>query len=157
MPGIDPGSLDLSSALDFAIGNEEDAQLRYQEFASRVSDPGAASFFREMVTIESEHRRQLEGRRNVIFRHGPRRFDTSVASDSWLPDPDEIVATLSPREAMEVALAAERRSYRFYEAALRGVKDPGVRTLFEELRDEEAEHEAAVRAMLDKYVTAPCG
>lgn len=146
---IDPGCFDLSGALDFAIGNEEDAQLRYEEFAARVSDPAAASFFRHMVVIETEHRRQLMARRDVIFRHGARRFDTSIASDGWLPEPGEVVTTISVREAMQVALAAERNSYRFYDVALRTVTDPDVRALFEELRDEEAEHEAALRNMLE--------
>lgn len=154
--GFDFSELDLRSALDFAIGNEEDAQVRYQEFAARVSDPAAAKFFRFMVEAECSHRRQLEARRDVLFRHCSPRFDTSVASDEWLPDPEEINSALSVREAMEVALRAEIRSCEFYAAACGQVKDAGVRASFEALKEEEEEHEAEMRKILDRLPPAPC-
>ena len=152
---IDYSSLDLRSALEFAIGNEEDALLRYQEFAARVRDPAAARFFRLMIESESRHRRQLEARRDVLFRHGPERLDNSVVSEKWLPGPDELDTELSAREAMEVALRAEIRSAEFYAAAGAHVKDPDVRALFEELKEEEAEHEAEVRKILERLSPAP--
>ncbi len=155
--GIDFSTLDLRSALDFAIGNEEDALLRYQEFAARVRDPAAARFFRFMIDNESKHRRQLEARRDVLFRHDPQRIDNSVVDKTWLPDPGEIDSELSVREAMEVALRAEIRSGEFYAAASAHVKDSDVRALFEELREEEAEHEAEVRKILASLPPAPAG
>jgi rubrerythrin len=153
--GIDFANLDLRAAFDFAIGIEEDAQLRYQEFTTRVSDPAAAAFFREMVENESKHRRQLESRRHVIFRHARPRFEASLVDDVEAPDPGEVQQTISAREAMEVALRAETRAYEFYASAIPHVKDPDVRAFFEELKAEEEEHQAAIRAKLEQLDAVP--
>jgi rubrerythrin len=147
--GFDFATLDLRSAFDFAIGIEEDAQLRYQEFAAQVTDPQAAAFFREMMVNESKHRRQLTSRRDVLFRHAPPRFDTSIVGDGVeAPSLDEILPSISPREAMEVALRAEIRAHDFYDSAIPHLKDPDVRAFFEELREEEVEHQQAIRAII---------
>src|SRR5512142_1911401 len=106
-PLIDLSSLDLRGALDFAIAIEEDAELRYQRLASVVTDPAANAFFRKMVHNEGEHRRQLEARAQVLFRHDPPRFDTSVDSDLDAPADEEVDASVDVREAMEAALLAE--------------------------------------------------
>jgi erythrin-vacuolar iron transport family protein len=153
--GIDFANLDLRAAFDFAIGIEEDAQLRYQEFTTMVSDPGAAAFFREMVENESKHRRQLEARRHVIFRHAAPRFEWSLDDDVEAPDPGEIQPSLSAREAMEVALRAEIRAYEFYASAIPHVKDPDVRAFFEELKAEEVEHQEAIRRKLEQLPADP--
>lgn len=153
--GIDFENLDLRAAFDFAIGIEEDAQLRYQEFAATVTDPGAAQFFREMVRVEGEHRRQLEAQRDVIFRHARRRFDTSLAGDLDAPGVEDVGPRISPREAMEVALRAEVRAYEFYAGAIPYLKDPDVRAFFEELKQEEVEHQQKIQQRLDAL--APAG
>jgi hypothetical protein len=108
-----------------------------------------------MAVNESKHGQQLEARRDVLFRKSPRRFDTSVVSDGWLPDADEISTTISPHEAVELALRAEIRSCEFYAAAVQAVEDPDVRTLFEDLESEEAEHAAALRRMLEDFPPEP--
>ena len=147
---LDYENLDLRAALDFAIGVEEDAQLRYQEFSVTVADPGAAQFFREMVRVEGEHRRQLVARRDVLFRHAPARFDTSVLDDDIeSPSLEDVGPQVSAREAMEVALRAEIRAHDFYAAAIPHLKDPDVRAFFEDLKLEEVEHQEKIRERLD--------
>lgn len=148
---LDFSRLTLRGALDLAITIEEEAQLRYTEFAARVSDPAAAAFFREMVVNEGKHRRQLESRRAVIFRHQPRRFEEKLADgEGEGPPPDEVLPAISVREAMEVALRAEVRAWEFYDRAIPQLTDPDVRAFFEELRAEEVEHQDMLRAMLAK-------
>jgi len=145
--GINFELLDLRSALDFAIGIEEDEQLRYQEFAVTVVDPRAAEFFRQMIQNESGHRRRLETRRDVLFRHAPERFDTSIDD---APDQDEAGAALSARQALEISLQAELKTFQFYSAVIAHVKDADVRQTFEEIQQESAQHHAAVRQRLDE-------
>lgn len=149
---IDFERLGLRDALDFAIGIEEDAELRYREFTAQVEHPQARAFFAEMVNNEAKHKRQLESRRDVLFRHGPARFDTSIDASVEAPDPDDVTPAITLREAMEVALRAETRAYEFYQAAIPNVRDPDVRAFFEELKEEEAEHQAAIRRMIATYV-----
>ena len=47
---------------------------------------------------------------------------------------------MSALKAYQLALYSEQKAFAFYDEALEYVKQPDVRTLFEELRDEEAEH-----------------
>lgn len=141
---LDFKHLDLRSTLDIAIGIEEDEQLRYREFSTSVGDPAAAAFFRAFIEQESTHRRRLEARRDVLFRHARPRFDTSLEDTADAGD------MISIREALEIALEAELRVFRFYEQAIPHVKDEDVRSSFEELRQESAQHHAAVRERLDE-------
>jgi rubrerythrin len=146
---LDFSTLSLRGALDLAITIEEEAQLRYVEFADRVADPEAAAFFREMVENESKHRRQLEARRHVLFRHEPARFETSLLDrEVEAPDRADVPRSISAREAMEVALRAEVRAFDFYDGALPYVSDPDVKVFFAELREEEREHQTMLRAKL---------
>lgn len=145
---IDFGTLTLRGALDFAITIEEDAQYAYAEFAQRVTDPAAAAFFREMVENEGKHRRQLESRRDVLFRSEPRRFDTSLDVDVEAPGGAEVRPDLGAHEAMRVALRAEERAWAFYDAAIPHLVDADVRAFFEALRQEEVEHQDLLRSKL---------
>lgn len=143
-PFIDFATLDLRSALDFAIAIEEDAQLRYRLLASTATDPAAAEFFRWMVSNEGEHRRKLEAREHVLFRHAPARFE-DARDDLDAPADGEVNASIDVREGMELALRAEHRAHEFYASAIPSIENPDVRAFFEELREEEAEHEALLR------------
>jgi rubrerythrin len=49
-----------------------------------------------------------------------------------------------------VALSAEQKAFAFYDQALRYVTHPEVKALFEELRDEEAEHVQMIEAIIAK-------
>jgi len=147
---LDFSKLTLRAALDLAITIEEEAQLRYQEFAAQVGDPEAVRFFREMVVNESKHRRQLEARRHVLFRHEAPRIETSLLDDVEAPAPSEVPPTIGAREAMEVALRAEVRAWEFYDQALPHIADPDVRAFFAELRDEEVEHQALLKERLSR-------
>ena len=150
---IDFAQLDLRGAFDLAIMIEEDAQLRYEEFSRIFADMpgGAAEVFREMAVNEAKHRRELESRRRVMFRRDPRRVEISVMEPDGVESAElgELQPPFSARQALEVALAAEVRAYEFYRCALPYVKDPGVRVFFEDLMEEEVEHQAMLRAKLD--------
>jgi rubrerythrin len=61
---------------------------------------------------------------------------------------------MSPLKAFQLALASEEKAYWFYDEAIKHVKDPTVRELFTELRDEETEH---VRMVKDAIKALPPG
>jgi rubrerythrin len=56
---------------------------------------------------------------------------------------------MSPLKAFKLALSSEEKAFWFYDEALKHVKDPGVRELFTELRDEETEHVRMVKAAIE--------
>jgi len=145
MAGIDFSRLDLRGAFDLAILIEEEAQLRYQHF-TRLVDGGALDVFRMMVRNEAKHREELVSKRDVLFRNEPKRIETSLLDDDVeAPDPDDVGEDISAREALELALKAEIRAFEFYSQAIPHVKDPEVRKFFEELREEELDHQRMLR------------
>jgi erythrin-vacuolar iron transport family protein len=156
--GIDLAALPLKDALDLAILIEEEAKERYQEFADQMElhhTPDAAAFFRLMVWNEEKHREELQERRTRLFQDAPSAVTRAMLFDVEAPDYDEARAFMTAREAMQAALACETKAHAFFLAALPRIQDPGVRALFEELRDEEVEHQELVRKQLAKLPPDP--
>ena len=151
--GIDFSQLSTQDALDLAILIEEEAEERYREFAHQMDvhhTPDAAGFFRFMAGNEARHREQLALRRAGQFGDAPRRVTRSMLWDVEAPDYDEARAFMSPRRAMETALRGEQKAHAFFVGALGEIRDPAVRSLFEELRDEEVHHQDLVGRELAK-------
>jgi rubrerythrin len=151
--GIDFASLSLMDALDLAILVEDEAQERYEEFAAQMDQhrtPDAAKFFRYMVENEAKHGRELAARRVQRFGDAPRVVTRAMIFDIEAPDYDAARAFMTPRKAMEAALASEIKAHAFFVAALPALKDLEVRALFEELRNEEIEHQHLVKIELAK-------
>jgi rubrerythrin len=71
------------------------------------------------------------------------------------PEYDEARASMSVRAALAAALRSEEKAHAFFVAALPAITDPQVRVLFEELREEEVEHQRLVRNELDKAPPEP--
>ena len=151
--GIDFAKLSLMDALDLAILVEDEAQERYEEFAAQMEQhrtPDAAKFFRYMAENEAKHGRELLARRAQRFSDAPRAVSRAMIYDIEAPDYDAARAFMSPRKAMKAALASEVKAHAFFAAALPALKDAEVRALFEELRDEEIEHQDLVKTELAK-------
>jgi rubrerythrin len=153
MTGIDFNALSLMDALDLAILVEDEAQERYEEFSEQMEQhrtPEAAAFFRHMAGNEAKHGRELSARRTHLFQAAPRSVTRAMIYDVEAPDYDAARAFMSPRRAMEAALASETKARRFFEAALSAIRDASVQALFLELRDEEIQHQQLVQAEIDK-------
>jgi rubrerythrin len=151
--GIDFANLSLLDALDLAILVEDEAQERYEDFAAQMDQhrtPEAAKFFRYMVENESKHGQALAARRAQRFGDAPRTVTRAMIFDIEAPDFDAARAFMSPRQAMAAALASEVKAHGFFVSALPALKDVEVRALFEELRDEEIEHQNLVKIELAK-------
>ena len=150
---IDFASLSLMDALDLAVLVEDEAQERYQEFVAQMEQhrtPAAAQFFRYMVENEAKHGRELAARRATLFGDAPSKVTRAQIFDVEAPDYDAARAFMSPRAAMQAALASEEKAHAFFVGALPYIQDADVKALFEELRDEEVEHQALVKAELAK-------
>jgi erythrin-vacuolar iron transport family protein len=151
-------SLSLKDALDLAILVEEEAKERYGEFVDQMElhhTAEAAKFFRFMVVNESKHEAQLQERRKALFGDTPRTVAREMLWDVEAPDYDQARAFMQPREAMETALLSEEKAHDYFVAALVHVSDPEVRALFEELRDEELQHQMLIRKELAKLPATP--
>jgi rubrerythrin len=144
--------LDARAALDLAIMIEEDAALRYEALARLLGDDGggAGAVFRELATDERRHRAELVARRDALPAGHPPRIEVSVldAPAAEHPEADDAAPPRTARDALAVALAAERRAEAFYREALPRLADGDARALFEALAAEEAEHVAVLERRL---------
>ncbi|MGB5689735.1 MAG: ferritin family protein [Woeseiaceae bacterium] len=155
---LDLSKLSLMDALDLAKLIEMEACHRYQMFATQLGRTGgydAGSFFASMAENEAKHGQELEARRKKLFGEAPARLTLDDLFDVEAPDMGAPRRSMSVVQAFEVGLAAEKKAYDFYDAALPGITDPDVQALFTELRDEETEHvEMLKKAMAKLPATA---
>jgi rubrerythrin len=140
---LDLSKLSLMDALDLAQLIEIEANHRYLEFATQLgrgSGYDAGAFFTTMAENEAKHGRELQSRRKSLFGDTPARLTLDDLFDVEAPEMGAPRRGMSTVQAFEVALAAEKKAYDFYDMALPGITDQEVRDLFTELRDEETEH-----------------
>ena len=144
--------LDARAALDLAIMIEEDAALRYEALSAvaGLDVGGAGAVFRELAANERRHCAELEARRDALRAGGAPRIEVSVldAPAAEQPEADDGEVPRTARDALVIALAAERRAEAFYRDALPRMADAGARALFHDLAREEAEHVAFLEARL---------
>jgi rubrerythrin len=150
---IDFSRLTLMDALDLASLIEVEAYRRYTLFAEQLGtrDVGdAGSVFQSMAENEKKHGEQLARRRLTHFGDAPPRVTLDDLFDVEAPDVGAPRWNMSTLNAFKVALAAEQKAFTFYDQAIPGVKQPEVKALFEELRQEEAEHVRMVEGIIAK-------
>lgn len=150
---LDLSKLTLMDALDLAALIELEAQKRYTQFAeqlgiSRAGDAGAV--FHSMAVNENKHCEQIAERRKKLFGAKPPKVTLDDLFDVEAPEFGAPTRNISSRKAYRIALSSEQKAFDFYDQALRHVTDPEIKALFEELREEEAEHVEMLEKILAK-------
>ena len=149
---IDFSTLDLMDALDLAILIEDEAAERYKFFAEQIGQReagDAASIFGSMAINEEKHGQQLAERRQQMFGDKPMRVSKTAIFDVEAPEFGAPSWNMSPLKAFKLALSSEEKAFWFYDEAMKHVKNPSVRELFTELRDEETEHVEMVKKAIE--------
>jgi len=130
---------------------ENFAQL-FEEFRDEESGRIAAAF-REMAAEERRHGSALQQR--YVERFGTRPCsltDQDVADLVEVPELTDgemlILGRISPQQALEVALAAERQARRFYLRLTELTPDPPLRALYQEFAEFERDHEEFIEQKL---------
>ena len=150
---LDVSTLTLMDALDLATLIEVEAHKRYVQFAERLGTrdaDDAGAVFESMAVNENKHGEQLTERRLALFGNQPPKVRLDDIFDVEAPDFGAPRGDMSPREAYQVALSSEKKAFAFYDQALRHVDQPDVKALFEQLRDEEAEHVRMIEEIIAK-------
>ncbi len=80
-----------------------------------------------------------------MFADKPMRVSKTAIFDVEAPEFGAPRWNMSPLKAYKLALSSEEKAFWFYDEALKYVKDPAVRELFAELREEETEHVEMVK------------
>lgn len=150
---VDVSKLTLMDTLDLASLIEVEAFERYTLFARQLGlgySGGAGSVFQSMADNERKHGDQLAERRRTLFGNTPARVTLDDIFDVEAPDVGSTRHDMSEFKAYQVALHSEKKAFAFYDRALRSVTQPDVKALFEELRDEEAEHVRMIEEIIAK-------
>ena len=135
--------LTLMDALDLASMIELEARKRYTEFADSLGSRGtddAGAVFRSMAVNENKHCEEIAERRIALFGDQPTKVRLEDIFDVEAPEVGEVRWNMSALKAYQLALYSEQKAFAFYDEALEYVDQPDVKALFEELREEEAEH-----------------
>ena len=138
-----------------AIAIEREAAQRYSEFAERMADLGndaAASVFAWLASVEGEHLQTLQSRTEGVALPEP-VLNEYRWLDSGAPETaarELVFRLMTPRQALEIALAAEKRAQAFFEGVMMRAEDPAQRTLAREMAMEEQEHVGIVERLLER-------
>jgi rubrerythrin len=130
-------------ALDLASLIELEARRRYTEFAESLGTRGvddAGAVFRSMAINEGKHCDEIAERRLALFGDRPAKVTLDDIFDVEAPEVGDVRWDMSAFRAYRLALHSEQKAFAFYDEALEYVTQPEVKSLFEELREEEAEH-----------------
>ena len=150
---VDFSQLTLMDTLDMAALIEVEAFERYTMFAEQLGrrfSNDAGSVFQSMAENEKKHGDDLAERRRALFGNEPARVTLDDIFDVEAPDVGSTRWNMSEFKAYQVALHSEKKAFAFYDRALRTVKQADVKALFEELRDEEAEHVRMIEEIIAK-------
>jgi rubrerythrin len=127
-----------------ALAIEREAARRYGELAARMAEAGndaVAALFRSLAEFETGHLEALK-RRTAGLALPP------LASDyTWL-ECDMDPQRLTPRQALTLALQAEKDSRAFFEQVCRSTRDAALCALAREMAAEENEHIATIERAL---------
>jgi rubrerythrin len=138
-----------------AIAIEREAAERYAEFAQRMDDLGntaVAEVFATLARFETEHLQALERRTEGVElpqldTHQYRWLDTGAPETAAR---ELVFRLMSVRNALVIALGAEKRAQAFFEFALLTANDPALRSLAREMAAEESEHVMLIERLLER-------
>lgn len=136
-----------------AIAIEREAAERYAEFGLRMADLGneaAAELFQRLAGFEAEHLDTLLRRTDgvAIPQLAPAEYRWLDAAAPETAARELIYRLMTPRHALEIALAAEQRAEAFFEHVFMTAADPALRALAQEMAAEEQEHVRLVEDLL---------
>lgn len=141
----EPAIRSIAELYAHALAIEREAAARYQEFAQQMEDHDReelARLFRTLAHLEHDHAQVIEKR-----SAGLRLPSLAPNEYSWLDAGPPETAThewlfrlMTPRDALLIALAAERRAKAFFDTVAAACDDPALRQLARDMADDEADH-----------------
>ncbi len=156
--GAGQGGSDVGSAAELfarAYEIEVDAEARYLDLADQMevhNNPVIAALFRKFAGEEARHAAEIAGQMRDMG------FPVDAARESqWSgPESPEVVDMLDVHyrmttyHALELALAAEKRAFEFFDQIARQGSDEEIRRWAKKFAEEEAGHVRYIAGLLQK-------
>ncbi len=131
-----PADAEALEALEIAIYNEQSAHDFYKNLSETIENPSGQERFKFLYLDEKRHRYLLE-----------ERYLKESGGKSFLFNPQKVKKVelkindqASAKEALDIALEAEREAYNSYMKAASKAKDQQGKKMFESLASEEDKH-----------------
>jgi rubrerythrin len=152
------GAPQVSSLADlYAIAYqiEADAVERYTMLAEQMemhNNPELVGIFRDLARAEGIHRDEIASAAADpdIVAHARKVAQWRSGESPEAVDLSEAHYLMTPRDALEMALAGEERAFEFYNR-LSDARDPEVKQLAAEFVAEELGHVELCRSLLRRY------
>jgi len=146
---------DAAELYAHAIAMEREAAARYSELAQQMADRGedaVAELFSALAREEAEHLEVLERRTEGVAlpRIAAGEYQWLDAAAPETPAHEWLFRLITPRQALLIALDAERRAEAFFEGVLLAAEDPALRALAREMALEEGEHIRIVEQLIER-------
>jgi rubrerythrin len=146
-----------SSAQFYAIAHEieADAVERYKLLAEQMqthNNEELARIFLDLARAEGLHAdeiRRMAGDLGVESKRGPIGSWRTESPES--ADLNAAHYLMTPRDALQMALAGEERALAFYTGLASAAVDPALKKLAEAFAEEELEHVELCRRLLGRY------
>ena len=143
-------------ALRVAIVNEQRGLHFYGRALESTHDAATRAVFRRLVEEEKRHLAALQHEYEALHQAHPALddeppmlyFDYDRLEDIFPQSQSHVVPTVqsvSPAEALYIAMAAERRSYEFFSDYANKVEYPQGRAIFKKFATEERRHLRMIR------------
>ena len=151
--------MDALALYAHAIAIEREAVERYSEFAERMADLGneaAAEIFATLARMESEHLEALLARSAgmKLPRLAPREYAWLDAGAPETAARELVFRLMTPRHALEIALAGEKRAAAFFERVIMTTDDAMLRAAATEMAADEGDHIVMLEKLLDNTPSA---
>jgi len=145
--------IDVRAFLTHAVQLEREAARRYEELSAAMRTEGnreLETFFAKMAHFSRLHLAQATARGG--FRDlptlAPHEFEwpdgVSPETAGWAG----VDAQMSPRAALELALAGERSGHAYYAAVAATTNDAELRAIASEFATEEADHVRELESLI---------
>ena len=148
-------------ALEVAIANEEQGCHFYSYALQATTDETTRTVFARLAVEEQEHLTILQQEYEAL-RQAHRWLDDEPALlhfdyerlqhifPQGQDSVSQLVQSVSPAQALHLAMDAERRSYEFFQHYANKVEYPTGRAIFEQFAHEEQRHLTLIRAAYNK-------
>ena len=141
----------VNDILDYAIANEEAAERFYTNLAKKATHDHIKKAFLEFAAEERGHKEKLE-----IIKGGKSLLNaqtqvTDLKISDYLEDID-LRDDMDYKEAIIVAMKAEKAAFRLYSDLAAATDDPSLKEMLTGLALEEAKHKLRFELEYDEYL-----
>lgn len=152
---------ELQQFLSHAVALETDAAERYDELCRSMDvhhNAEIAQLFERMAHYSRLHRdeaRERADRAGGVLAIDPWSFEWGGGESPESAATEAMHYRMSAREALAVALAAERSAHAFYAGVAATTQDSAVRALAEEFAEEELGHAVEIERWIERLPAEP--